>query len=419
MRKRIQEAIKHPLIAGSGIIFIGTFLGNILNFLFNVYMGRTLSTSDYGILSAIVSILTLFGLAAGALVPTIVHFSGTYFADKKLDLVRGLFMRMSNIAFLIGLFSTGIFVIFSKAIGEFFHLRSPELIILTGVIVAFEFLIVVNTAFLQAKLSFYFISFMNLFSSILKLGLGIFFVSIGLGVSAPVLAYFFAFFLPYAVSFIPLSFIFSVKKGKNPHVGTKELIMYGAPSAIALLCLTSFITTDIILVKHFFKSSDVGVYAALSLIGKVIFFFSAPIATVMFPLIVQKYSKKENYHNTFHLSLLLVLLPSLCLTVFYFLFPLFIIQLFFNRAEYNAAAPLLGWYGVLMTLYSVNNILINFLLSIKKTKVYIPILIGSILQIGFIWYFHKTFAEIIAISISILSLLIAILLLYYVRLRKE
>lgn len=160
-------------------------------------------------------------------------------------------------------------------------------------------------------------------------------------------------------------------------------------------------------------------YAALSIIGKVIFFFSAPIATVMFPLIVQKFTRKENYHNIFHLSLLLVLLPSLALTVFYFLFPIFTIQLFFNRPEYNAAAPLLGWYGILMTLYSVNNILINFLLSIKKTSVYIPILIGAFLQIGLILYFHRSFAEIIAISISILSLLIVILLLYYLRLRKD
>ncbi len=419
MRQRIEEAIRHPLIAGSGIVFVGTFLGNILNFLFNVFMGRYLSTADYGILSAIVSILTLFGLAAGALVPTIVHFSGSYFADKKLDLVRGLFIRMNNISFIIGFVITLIFAIFSQQIGDFFHFPSPSLIILTGVIVCFEFLILVNTAFLQAKLSFYFISFMNLFSSLLKLLLGLLFISLGFGVSAPVLAYFFAFFIPYAVSFFPLKFIFSVKKGKDPHVATKTILLYGAPSAISLLSLTSFITTDIILVKHFFDAHAVGVYAALSIIGKVIFFFSAPIATVMFPLIVQKFTRKENYHNIFHLSLLLVLLPSLALTVFYFLFPIFTIQLFFNRPEYNAAAPLLGWYGILMTLYSVNNILINFLLSIKKTSVYIPILIGAFLQIGLILYFHRSFAEIIAISISILSLLIVILLLYYLRLRKD
>ena len=54
----------------------------------------------------------------------------------------------------------------------------------------------------------------------------------------------------------------------------------------------------LILVKHFFSPHDAGIYAGLSLIGRVIFFFSAPIASVMFPVIVQKYARKENYENT-------------------------------------------------------------------------------------------------------------------------
>jgi O-antigen/teichoic acid export membrane protein len=270
----------------------------------------------------------------------------------------------------------------------------------------------VNMAFLQAKLAFIFQVLVGLVGAVTKLVLGMVFVLLGYSVVGAVWSILIAGLISYVFSFIPLRFIFD-KKISTPSIATRELFSYGLPSALTLFGLTSFISTDIMLVKHFFNPHDAGLYAGLSLIGRVIFFVSAPIGGVMFPLIVQKHSKNESFTNTFKLSLLLVFVPSIFMTIFYALFPKFSILFFLKREEYLAISSLIAPFALFIALFSLLSIIANFYLSIKKTKVYIPIILGAILQVLLIVFYHQTFLQIIIISLVITLALVILLLAYY------
>lgn len=191
------------------------------------------------------------------------------------------------------------------------------------------------------------------------------------------------------------------------------MFSYGIPSAIAIFSLSSFISNDIILVKHFFTPHDAGLYAGLSLVGKVIYYLTAPIGTVMFPIIIQKFNKKENFRNTFFLALFLVGAASLAVTFFYFIFPTFTILLFLKNPVYKSVVPYLGLFGVFISIYSLVSILIYFFLSVKKTSVAYISLGGACLQLILISLFHYNFISVIFDSIIALSLLLIVLLLYY------
>ena len=52
---------------------------------------------------------------------------------------------------------------------------------------------------------------------------------------------------------------------------------------------------DVILVKHYFSADEAGHYAALSQLGKIIIFGTGAIASVMFPLVVERFEKHEMY----------------------------------------------------------------------------------------------------------------------------
>ena len=193
------------------------------------------------------------------------------------------------------------------------------------------------------------------------------------------------------------------------------------PSALTLFSLTSFITIDTLIVKHFFDPKSAGIYAGISLLGRIIFFLSSPIGTVMFPLVVQKHTKQESIRSTFILAMLMVFLPSIVLTIGYFLLPNLVIGLSLKNDQYLSGASLLGFMGIYMTAYSLLYLLANFYLSIKKTIVYIPIVLGSILQAVLIWLFHEDFFQIVFISTGIVSALLLFLLVYlqlYVRKRN-
>lgn len=417
MKQNVKNLLKHPLIYSSGIMILGTLGANFFNFLFNVYMTRTLSDADYGILASIMSIIAIPGLATSAILPLIVQFAGTYFAEGKLAMVRGLYQKVTKFFLAISIAIFILFQFFIPQINNFFQITDPKLLFIANIIIFFTLMSVINNTFLQAKLSFKLLMLIGFLSASIKLIAGIFLVNTHFGVLGASIGILLATAIPYGITFLPMKFIFD-KKMKSPHISTKSLFAYGIPSAMTLLGLTSLISTDIILVKHFFNPQNAGIYAKISLIARIIFFLSAPIANVMFPIIVQKYSKKEKYTDTFILAVILVLVPSICLTIFYSLFPKFTILFFFKNAQYLKISSTLVYFAIFITAYSLLSLLCNFYLSIKKTNIAIPIVIGAITQAVLICLIHQNFTQIIIISLTITLLLIVYLLLYYVYIKR-
>jgi O-antigen/teichoic acid export membrane protein len=412
MKQKVLNLIKHPLIFGSGILVFGSLIANFLNFLFNLFMSRSLTPADYGVLATLTAFIGFPTLAANAIGPVVVRYGGEYFANQQLHLVRGLYSKISRIFIAFSLILCLFLFIFTPQISSFLQISNTFVLYLTDIIIFFSVVSIINVSFLQAKLSFGFQVIVSIINSAVKLGLAVGLVYLGYAINGTVTAMAVAFIISYIASFYPLRFVFN-KNIKSVGFKTKELFTYGLPSALTLFGLTSFISADIILVKHFFSPALAGYYAGLSLIGKVIFYFSSPIGNVMFPVIVQKHARKENFNTTFWLSMGLVLLPSLLLTAFYFLFPQFTIIFFLKKTEYLAVSSLLGWFGVLISLYAVLTIVCNFYLSIKKTFIYIPVLLAAVAQIVLLILFHQTFVQIVIISIVIIFLLMLGLLLYY------
>lgn len=416
MRKRINQIIKNPLISGSAVVFFGTFFGNIFNFLFNVFMSRSLSVSDYGIFASLVSIILLCALVSESFLPTVVHFSASYFAKEEIGKVRALFWKLTKLLLFSGVIIVLVFYFFNNIVGNFFKIYNSEFIIfLVGVTVFFNFIVVVNRAMLQAKLSFGYISSIHVLSSLLKLLVGILLVALGYRIYGAMWGFLLGSILWYLLTFFPLKFLF-VRKMGNSEITIRQIIAYGGPSAIALLAVTSFITSDVILIKHFYSSVDAGIYAGLSLLGRIIYFFTAPIALVMFPLVVQKRTKQEKYSHLFVIGFLLVLAASLAITVFYYLFAEFSIRILLKNEEYLSVKSILGFFGVYMTIFCLFSLITNFFLSTKRTFVAVPIFLGALIQVILIWFYHATFVQVIVISLSIVSLLLVGLLLYYLKL---
>jgi len=411
MKAKIIQFSKHPLISLSAVIFIGSLVASFFNFLFNLFMSRNLSVSGYGDLTSLISLITLAIMPSGALLPTIIHFSAKYFAKNESNMAHALFFKVGKVSLSVGLLLLLGFISFSGQIAEFFNIKDSSLVIVVGFIVFISYLSVMNSGLLQAKLSFGFLSFSQLIGAFSKLVLGTIFVLLGFSTTGAIWAFFLSYFIPYFITFIPLRFLFQ-KQTTISVIPLKDIFSYGMPSALTLFSLTSFITVDTLIVKHFFDPKSAGIYAGISLLGRVIFFFSSPIGTVMFPLVVQKHTKQESIRSTFLLATLLVFFPSVFLTLVYFFFPELIIGLSLKNDAYLSGSFLLGIMGIYMSIYSLLYIFANFCLSINKTRIYLPIVVGSILQAVLLWIFHKSFFQVVMISTGIVSVLLMILLLY-------
>jgi len=217
-------------------------------------------------------------------------------------------------------------------------------------------------------------------------------------------------------TFFPLRFLWSQKQKRE--LKTEEMFNFALPVFFSTLAFTSLYTTDVILVRHFLPGATSGLYAALSTLGKIIFFISGPIISVMFPLVSERHASGSNYRHLLWASLSLVTLVCFLSTSVYFLFPSFMINVLYGK-QYLPAVPYLGLFGIFLSFYSLSFLLTNFFLSIGKTKTVIFPLIAGLLQIIFIFFFHQNLWQVIFISISLLALLFLGLLLFLIKYKAE
>lgn len=412
MKQKIQSVLDNPLISGSSTMFLGTLFANVFNFLFTIYMYANLPPGEKGTLIAIISLITLPALIASAVTPSVLSFAGKYFANDEIDKVHGLYSKIGKAYLFLGIGSFLLILVLIPTISAFFQIEDHFLLVIADFIILLQFFIVLNNAFLQAKLAFGSLAFITITSTVTKFILGVILIISGFAIKGAVGALFLSFLIPFVFTFYPLRSIFQSSVQKI-NVNAKEFFSYGLPAAIASFGLTSFITSDILLVKHFFEPEVADIYGGISVIGRIIFYFSSPIASVMFPLVVQRMSRKENYTSIFTLSMLLVLLASSGITLLYFLYPQFFMDVFKIGVLPDNEKNLLGIFALFISVYALVSILVHFYLSIKKTIIFLPIVITAVLQIACIWFFHTNFLSIIYISLFCVFLLLVVLLLYY------
>lgn len=415
----ITKIARHELISGSFFIFLGTTISSILAFILNLYLVRSLSYADYGVFSVMISLILLLTIPAQSLTAVIVRYAAKFFTSGEDDRAGAFYFKL--LKYLL-LFSTIViigFIVFAPALARFFKIDELSVIIITGISVAAMYLATLNIAFIQSMLLFKKLSFITVLSGIGKLIAGVILVYAGFRAFGALFGNLMFPIIYFFGGILVLRKVISAGKGKSAKIPVNEFFRYALPTAVAVISLSSFISIDVILIKHYFTPDEAGLYGGLSLIGRVIFYFTGPIPVVMFPLVVNRYTKGENYKSLLYLSLLLVTIPAVSISIFYFLFPEFVINIFLGGRGYLSLAPLVGLFGIFLTLYSLNNVLVCFFLSIKKTLVAPIVVVFALVQIILIYIYHENFVQIINVSILTSILLMISLVLYYLLINSK
>jgi O-antigen/teichoic acid export membrane protein len=409
-----NRIFKHELISGTFYIFIGSIFGNFLAFLLNLFLARSLTYADYAIFASLLSVVTLAAIPAGSLNTIIVKFATNYFVKGESGKLKNLYLLFLKLNLGLSVFIIVLFTIFSITISNFLKIDSFWYVIVAGLTISSFYIYALNTAFLQSLLKFRFISFLSAFGGIVKIFFGIAFVILGLRAFSGLWSIFFMTFGMFLVALFPLkNIIFAKSSGEKIDLNLNKILAYSIPTFITVLFMTSFTSMDVILVKHFFNSHLAGFYAGLSLVGKVIFYFTAPIPIVMFPLLVKRHTTGRGFINMFYLALILVMLPSVAISMFYFLFPVFVVKIFLGGRDYIAIVPYLGLFGIYLTIFSMDNVCVNFFLSLGKIKIAYPVVTAALLQIIFIFIFHSNFYQVIGVSLIISFVLLIILIMTF------
>lgn len=406
MKKYVNKIIENPLFSGSAIMIFGSNTANVLNYLYHLAVGRLLGPSLYGELAALISVIGLLGIIPGSVSLVIIKEISS--AKNELDVSKliGWFKTKIFISALI--FST-VVLITSPFISSFLNINKVSYLMLIALSFFFSLQAGFNRAILQGLLKFKEMVISILAENGVKLLLSVILIYIGFQINGAILAFILAGFLGLYITNSFLRQDTSAVSTLSPNV--KAMFKFTIPVAIQTIAITSLYTTDVILVKHFFPSHDVGIYASLSTLGKIIFFATGPIGAVMFPLVSKKKAKGEAVRKIFIYSFAATGLFAACSLTIYWLFPSLVIKLLYGSA-YLEAEKLLVWFGLFISLFTLSSLMITYNLSLGKTKVTILPLIAAIVQIILIFLFHQTLLIVIITSTIVTALLLLSLLIY-------
>ena len=400
------------LLKDNFILFSAIFSTNILNYIYHFFLGRSLGPADYGVFGALLAIIYVIAMPLMAIQTIITKFVSEFKEDKgKVSyLLVGSLKKMT----LYGVLMLILFLIVSPFISSFLKIGSLSPLILISLFLLFGFLIPITRGVLQGLQNFKGLGATYITEGFSKLLVGIGLVTLGFGVSGAISGFVVSYFVPLVLT---LYLLRKIMKSEKVKFDSKAVYKYSLPVIIMLVSLTMFYTIDIALVKHFFGNVDAGLYAALALLGKVIFFGSFSISMVMFPKVSELFTQNRKSKGILYKSLLLVLGLGGVATLIYFLFPGLIINLLFGK-EYLAVKGLVGMMGLVMTIYSLVYTISFYNVSLNRKNFIYVLIFSNIVELGLIWFFHSSLMQVLTILLIIISLLFLYMIIYTIKNEK-
>lgn len=405
----VRRFFSHRFISATFWMFVASLILSGGNYFYHLLMGRFLGPSLYGILESIISLLYILSIPMVTLTFVVIKFVSSYKGKGELSAIAGLYHVINKKLVFYGSLFSLLFIILSPGIKSFLHLPSYELLFLLIATFFVGLFNVLSKSLLQGVTHFIALAASNFSETIVKLSLSILLVALGFKVVGAFTGIVVSSLVGYLVA---LYFLQRFTSKVGDFKDGREILVFSVPVFLTNLSFTSLFTTDILLVRHFFPGVESGYYAALSVLGKILFFAASPVSLVMFPLVSEHHASKKKYVHFLLLSIGLTILIVSLLTSIYFLFPNFMVSLLFGK-EYLNITPLLGHFAIFISLYTVSSLLANFYLSIHDTNPSRIVILAAVLQVVFIMIFHKSLFSVVAVSIFVAFLLLVLLLLYY------
>lgn len=411
IRNVLRRISSHSLAKNSAIVMAGSMGANVGSYLYHLVMGRLLGPIAYGELSSLLSIFYIFSVPLNVGAVVLVKFISSMKAHDDLGQVRTLFVKVTKVCVIGCIVGLPLMYIFAPFISGFLRIQSNFLFLLVYITFAFSLLTVIASSALQGYQKFLWVSIFGAGAILLKLSISI--PAVRWGVYGVLLATVITGVIMYVLYLIPLRFIFSVK-AKKLTLTTREAFTYAIPSLCMILGMTSLYSTDMILVRHFFPAYEAGLYASLTVLGKIIFYASSAVSIVIFPVLSERTAKGEKGTKLIFIGLGTVTAVSAGITLFYFVFPEFIIRMFFG-SSYIQGAPLLGLFGIFLVLYSIGNMFTTISMALGKLTIwYVPV-VCALIQIAGINLYHDSVMSVIWVNIITSLVLVLSLLGYYMK----
>jgi O-antigen/teichoic acid export membrane protein len=407
----------------ASINFVGSFLANVLSYVFNLILGRMLGPELYGEYVALLSIWYLALIPASALNTVTAKETAKYVAVGSKDTLILVLKLILKYSFLAGAIIFVLISLSSTYLADVFKTENSLSIVLMALTICLSYLSGIFLSALQGMEKFALINIWNAVALVMRIIFVVVFISIGLQVSGIFLGMVLSLGVMILLLYVQvqqqihnlsrgellgkLSSLHTKLKGFFQRQIADQEILKGilGTARSTLLATTStvaMVQVDIMLAKIYLDTYSAGIYSALAVSGKVIPFFSMPLAAALFPRLAHKHTLKQPVHKL--IMLVAAIIGTVCFfsIVAYLVFPNLIVGMFFGES-YMDAVQYLGLFAIFQALYTMLWLFSMIFIALEQHLLASSYVLINIFQVLGILVFHQSILQLIYVSIAVTS----------------
>jgi O-antigen/teichoic acid export membrane protein len=403
---RVRGSLHSRMLNGSLVLLLGTGMVTLLNFGYNVAIARMLGPAGFGHAAAavtlLISALTLsFQLVCAKLVAR----------SESLRAGAAVYAGLLRRAWLFGISLGSILLLGSGVVAHYLNLPSSSEVVLLAMGIAFYVPLGAKRGGMQGVCAFGRLSWNFILEAVARFGVALVLVSAGFGVNGAVAAIPVSVLLAYFLPAVPeeLKVLPNYVRSAPIREGMQAIVFFVGQVVIN--------NVDVLLVKHFFQPDTAGLYAAVALVGRVVYFASWSVVSAMFPITASSKTEDES-PSIVAVPLLLVLGISVVFVVALTFIPDTVLRTVFG-SQFNTASisPLLSLYAAATGIYALSVVLITFEMSRRIANTgWLQLLFSGAIVVG-IYVFHGDLYEVVMVQLVLMVLMLVLVSLPFVRRR--
>jgi len=411
-----RDAVRHfrnesshtAILSGSVVMLLGSAVVSIFNFAYNVAIARLLGPAEFGHATAIVTLLML--ISALTLSFQLVG-AKCIAANSEPGAKVAVYHALRRRSWTIGVLLAAALAIASGGIARFLQLPSPWVVLLLAAGIIFYVPLGARRGALQGVCAFPRLTANYVIESSVKFGAAVALVLAGYGlygaVGAISISVVVAYFFPSLVA---------MKAAEQP-AQVPASFREGMQAIVFFVGQVVITNTDMVLVKHFRSADEAGVYAAVILVGRVLYFACWQIVSTMFPIAAGEGQQEDNTH-VLAVPLLLVVGISLVFILTLTIFPELVVRIVFGPHGFEQAVPLMSLYACSTASYALAVVLMAYEMSRRIANTGWLQLVFSGALIAGISLFHSSLREVVVVQLSLMVLLLVVVSLPFFRRRS-
>lgn len=400
------------LVSGSLVMLAGSMMVSVLNFGYNMVVARMLGKAAFAEAAAAVTLQLIVSAVTLSHQLVCAKFVAKNDTDAQKSYAYHSLLRRS---WLIGI-SVGLaLAVISVPGAHWLQMSSPRTILILAVGMTFYVPLGVKRGGLQGVCQFRKLSLNFVIETIVKLLGAVVLLYTGLGIDGAVAALSLSVIAAYFYPRVP------AELRKQPERGIPASFGEGVQAIIFFVGQVVINNVDILMVNHFFKPEVAGLYAAIALVGRVLYIASWQVVSAMFPIAAKNDSHEKESWSVIGIPLGLVVLMSLGFLAVVGLFPDPVLHVLFGskfQITGMGADNLLMFRTIATAGYALSVVIMSYEMSRRIANAgWFQLVIAGLVVLG-ISVFHSSLQQVIVLQQVLMAVLLICVAVPFLRSRR-